>query len=133
MLLETKTATINDKEGRAKIPPYSYLTQTVTYANIPRGTHAASVCAHPSFLEQYGEPKAVGLVITDANGQVVAGNSFSQIQGVKEGKLWWDDEKIMDKKQNNGEPLVERRMGLVDRSKTVWAIVNPNDYEYVAQ
>lgn len=133
VLLETKTATINDKEGRAKIPPYSYLTQTVTYANIPRGTHAASVCAHPSFLEQYGEPKAVGLVITDANGQVVAGNSFSQIQGVKEGKLWWDDEKIMDKKQNNGEPLVERRMGLVDRSKTVWAIVNPNDYEYVAQ
>ena len=36
-------------------------------------------------------------------------------------------------KQPNGEPFVERRAGLVDRSKTIWAMVYPNDYEMVAQ
>lgn len=133
VLLETKSATVNDKEGRAKLPPYSYLTQTVTYMNIPRGTHAASVCAHPSFLEQYGEPKAYGLVITDASGEVVGGDSESQIAPVKSHTKWWENPKVMDAKQDNGEPFVERRSGLVDRSKTVWAIVYPNDYEMVAQ
>ena len=133
VLLETKTATVNDKEGRAKLPPYSYMSQTVTYVNIPRGTHAASVCAHPSFLEQYGEPKAYGLVITDANGEVVGGDSESQISEVKGHTKWWENPKIMDAKQPNGEPFVERRSGLVDRSKTVWAMVYPNDYEMVAQ
>lgn len=133
VLLETKTATVNDKEGRAKLPPYSYMSQTVTYVNIPRGTHAASVCAHPSFLEQYGEPKAYGLVITDANGELVGGDSESQIPDVKSHTRWWENPKIMDAKQPNGEPFVERRAGLVDRSKTIWAMVYPNDYEMVAQ
>ena len=133
VLLETKTATVNDKEGRAKLPPYSYMSQTVTYVNIPRGTHAASVCAHPSFLEQYGEPKAYGLVITDANGELVGGDSESQIPDVKSHTRWWENPKIMDAKQPNGEPFVERRSGLVDRSKTIWAMVYPNDYEMVAQ
>lgn len=132
VLLETKSATAADRKGQAAIAPYSYLSQTVTYANIPRGTHAASVCAHPSFLEQYGEPKAVGLVISDSNGEVVVGDSFSEIQGIKAHTKWWDDASIMDAKQGD-KPMIERRMGLQDRSKTIWAIVNPNDYEMVVQ
>jgi hypothetical protein len=47
--------------------------------------------------------------------------------------MWWDDTKIMDAKNHAGEPMIERRQGLVDRSKTIWALVNPNDYEVVAQ
>jgi hypothetical protein len=39
----------------------------------------------------------------------------------------------MNATQPNGDPMIERRQGLVDRSKTIWALVNPNDYEYVAQ
>jgi hypothetical protein len=35
--------------------------------------------------------------------------------------------------QSNGEPMIERRQGLLDRSKTIWALVNPNDYEAVVQ
>lgn len=132
VLLETKSATSKDKEGQAKLAPYSYLTQTVTYGNIPRGNHAASVCLHPSYLEQYGEPKAVGIVVTDSNGRELEGNSFSEIKGIKAGSKFWDDEKIMDAKTNN-EPMIERRQGLLDRSKTIWALVNPNDYELVIQ
>ena len=135
VMLETKSATTKDKEAIAKRAPYSYFSQTVTYVNIPKGTHAASVCLHPSYLEQYGEPKAVGLVITDANGKVLAGDAESEIKGIESHpksieKAFWNDTNILDAKQG-GEPMVERRQGLQDRSKTIWALVNPNDYELV--
>ena len=134
VLLETKSATENkgNKEGLA---PYSYFTQTVTYSNIPQGSHAASVCLHPSYLERYGEPKAIGLVITNAKGEVLAGDCESEIQGIASHpksieKAFWNDQDIMNAQQG-GEPMIERRQGLQDRSKTIWALVNPNDYEAV--
>jgi len=135
VLLETKSATSKDKEGQSKLAPYSYFSQTVTYVNIPRGSHASSVCLHPSYLEQYGEPKAIGLVITDSNGQEIEGNSFSEIKGIKSGTKFWEDDKIMDAKVAAGsdQPMIERRQGLQERSKTIWALVNPNDYELVQQ
>jgi hypothetical protein len=133
VLLETKTATEGDKKSREKIPPYSYFSTTVSYVNIPRGAHAASVCLPPSYLERFGEPKAVGLVISSPEGEVLAGNSESEIPGIKSRTMWWNESKIMDSKDGNGEPMIERRQGLVDRSKTIWALVNPNDYEDVAQ
>ena len=134
ILLETKSATEKDKGDREKIPPYSYFSQSVTYLNIPRGSHAASVCLPPSYLERYGEPKAIGLVVTDPNGKMLAGDSESEIKDIKSHSKWWEDLKIMDAKQpGTQEPMIERRQGLLDRSKTIWALVNPNDYEMVAQ
>lgn len=133
VLLDTSTATEGTKKSREKVPPYSYFSTTVSYVNIPRGSHAACVCLPPSYLERFGEPKAVGLVITSPDGEMLAGNSESEVPGVKSRTQWWDDEKIMDAKDKKGEPLIERRQGLVDRSKTIWALVNPNDYETVAQ
>ena len=137
VLLETKTATTKDREAIAKRAPYSYLTQTVTYVNIPKGSHAASVCLHPSYLEQYGEPKAVGLVITDSKGNVLDGDCESEIQKIPShpksiDDAFWNNDKIMNAKADaEGNPMIERRQGLMDRSKTVWALVNPNDYELV--
>ena len=49
------------------------------------------------------------------------------------GSKFWEDSKIMDAKTGDGKPMIERRQGLMDRSKTIWALVNPNDYEQVAQ
>ena len=132
MLLETKSATSKDKEGQSKMAPYSYFTQTVTYVNIPRGNHAASVCLHPSYLEQYGEPKAVGVLILDSTGKEITYQSLSEINGIKPETKFWDDNKIMDAKQG-GEPMIERRQGLMDRSKTIWGLVNPNDFELTVQ
>lgn len=133
VLLDTSTATEGDKKSREKIPPYSYFSTSVSYVNIPRGSHAASVCLPPSYLERYGEPRAVGLVISSPDGEILAGNSESEVPGIKSRTMWWDDAKIMDSKDRSGEPMIERRQGLVDRSKTIWALVNPNDYEVVAQ
>ena len=136
VLLETKSATENkgNKEG---LPPYSYFTTAVTYQNIPQGSHAASVCLHPSYLERYGEPKAVGLVITNAKGETLNGDCESEIKGIPThpkslDAAFWNDQKIMNAPAADG-PMIERRQGLMDRSKTIWALVNPNDYEQVAQ
>ena len=138
VLLDTKTATVKDKETLAKRAPYSYFTQRVTYANIPKGFHAASVCLHPSYYEQYGEPKAVGIVITDGNGKVLAGDCESEIKGIESHPknieaAFWNNSEIMNKNSADGEPMIERRQGLQDRSKTIWALVNANDYELVVQ
>lgn len=137
VLLETKSATENkgNKEGLA---PYSYFSTAVTYQNIPQGSHAASVCLHPSYLERFGEPKAIGLVITNAKGEVLAGNCESEIKGIPHhpktlDEAFWNDQKIMNANGADGNPMIERRQGLQDRSKTIWALVNPNDYEQVAQ
>jgi len=136
VLLDTASATEKDRTDR--IAPYSYFTKSVTYANIPKGTHAASVCLHPSYLERFGEPRAVGLVITDAEGKVLAGDCESEIKGIPTHPktmeaAFWNDAKIMNSRDANGEPMIERRQGLMDRSKTIWALVNPNDYEHVAE
>ena len=138
VLLETRTATENkgNKEG---LPPYSYFTTTVTYQNIPMGSHAASVCLHPSYLERYGEPCAIGIVVTNAKGEVLAGDCEAQGTEVKNfahpksiESAFWNDQNIMNATRG-GEPIIERRQGLLDRSKTIWALVNPNDYELVIQ
>jgi len=130
VLLDSKTATNKDKDAQKKLAPYSYFTQTVTYHNIPKGQHAASVCLHPSYLECYGEPKAVGLVVTNQNGEELICDTLSEVKGIAKGSKFWDDSKIMGATNENG-PMIERRQGLLDRSKTIWALVNPDDYELV--
>lgn len=131
VMLETKSATEN-KGNREKLAPYSYFTTSVTYFNIPAGSHAASAVLPPSYLERYGEPKAVGIVITDQNGAEIAGDCWSEIKGIKSREKFWDNSAIMDA-QMGDKRMVERRQGLVDRSKTIWALVNPNDYEATLQ
>ena len=134
VLLDAKNATLN-KGNRDGYPRYSYFTTSVTYHNIPNGGHAASVCLHPSYLERYGEPCAVGLVISNAKGEVLAGDCWAEgekrIQALAKPssleEAFWNNQKIM------GDKEIERRQGLVDRSKTIWALVNPDDFEYVAQ
>ena len=132
VLLDTKSATENkgNKEGLA---PYSYFTAATTYVNIPMGSHAASVVLPPSCLERFGEPKAVGLEITNQNGELLAGDTWSDVKGIAAHTKFWDDQKIMGAVTKEGTPMIERRQGLLDRSKTIWAMVFPNDYEQVAQ
>ncbi len=131
VLLESKTAREN-KGNKEKLVPYSYFTASTTYFNIPSGSHAASVVLPPSYLERYGEPKAVGLEITNQNGELLAGDCWSEVKGIAAHKKFWEDNDIMNA-QSNGKPMIERRQGLIDRSKTIWSLVNPNDYEATVQ
>lgn len=132
VLLETKTAKEN-KGNREGLSPYSYFTTTVTYFNIPAGTHGASVVLPPSYLERYGEPKAVGLEISNEKGDTLGGDCWSEIKGIETGTKFWEDSQIMNAKTEDGNPMIERRQGLVDRSKTIWGLVCPNDYEATIQ
>ena len=132
VMLETKSAKEN-KGNRLGLAPYSYFNTSVTYFNIPQGSHAACVCLPPSYLELYGEPKAIGFTISNQNGDILGGGTVSEIKGIKPDAQFWEDQSIMGANGADGKPLVERRQGLVDRSKTIWAMVNPNDYEATMQ
>jgi len=132
VLLETKTAKEN-KGNKMKLAPYSYFNTTVTYFNIPQGSHAACVCLPPSYLELYGEPRAVGFTISNQNGDILGGGTVSEVKGIRPDSKFWEDQKIMNAVGPDGKPMIERRQGLVDRSKTIWALVNPNDYETTMQ
>ena len=132
VLLETKSAKEN-KGNRMGLPPYSYFNTTVTYFNIPQGSHAACVCLPPSYLELYGEPKVIGFTISNQNGDILGGGTVSEVKGIKNDTKFWEDDKIMNATGADGKPMIERRQGLVDRSKTIWALVNPNDYEATMQ
>lgn len=136
VVLETKSATNKDREGQKKLSPYSYFTATTTYNNIPRGSHAASVVLHPSYLECYGEPCAVAVVISDSSGQEIGGRTegippFKRKSDA--GYKFWEDESVMNKPFKDDILWVSRRQGLQERSKTIWALVNPNDYELTLQ
>jgi len=134
VVLETKTATNKDKEGQSKMAPYSYFTTTTSYVNIPRGSHCASVCLHPSYLERFGEPVAVSVVVADENGDILDGRTESTqkvFKGNSSSYKFWEDSKVMDAQNGSNGPMIERRQGLQDRSKTIWALVNPDDFELV--
>ena len=131
VLLETKSAKEN-KGNKMGLPPYSYFNTTVSYYNIPQGSHAACVCLPPSYLELYGEPKAIGFTISNANGDILGGGTVSEVKGIKNDTKFWENQDIMNA-QSGGKPMIERRQGLVDRSKTIWALVNPNGYEATMQ
>ena len=132
VLLETKSAKEN-KGNKMGLAAYSYFNTAVTYFNIPQGSHAACVCLPPSYLELYGEPKAIGFTISNQNGDILGGGTVSEVKGIKPDTQFWEDQNIMNATGPDGTPMIERRQGLVDRSKTIWALVNPNDYEATMQ
>ena len=132
VMLETKSATEN-KGNREGLAPYSYFSTSMTYFNIPQGSHASSVVLPPSYLERYGEPKAVGFTISNQNGDELFCGSVSEIQGIKPNEKFWDNDNVMNASGKDGKPMIERRQGLLDRSKTIWALVYPNDYETTLQ
>jgi len=99
---------------------YSYYTQTVRYIDIPKGDHMSCVALPPSLVERYGEPVSLALEIVGKDGTVL--DSKQEGEGSKE---WWKDSRVLD------QPNIKRRQGLVDRSKTPFALINADDYEVV--
>jgi hypothetical protein len=110
-----------DEEGKDN---FSYYTLTLRYVNIPKGDHMSSVALPPSMVERYGEPISLALEIIGKDGTVLASQSESTINYPT--KEWWKDSNVLDK------PQVSRRTGgLMDRSKTPFALINADDYEVV--
>jgi hypothetical protein len=110
-----------DDEGKEA---YSYYTLTLRYVNIPKGDHMSCVALPPSMVERYGEPISLAVEIVGKDGTVLASQSESIINYPT--KEWWKDPNVLDK------PQVSRRTGgLMDRSKTPFALINADDYEVV--
>ena len=90
----------------------------------------------PSVLERFGEPAAVAVVITNKEGDILDGQNegAETVVGKKLAEKWWENsDQVMSAKDGKGTPLIARRQGLLDRSKTIFALVNPDDYEMVQQ
>lgn len=102
---------------------FSFYTATIRYVDVPKGEHMSCVAIPPSLVERYGEPVVLALEVTGKDGTVLA--SESPAGGMTMPKEWWKDSKVLD------NPSVTRRTGLVDRSKTPFALVNADDYEVV--
>ena len=138
ILLDGKTAKQADKPSKDKEPVsrYSYYTASVRYMNVPKGSHAASVVLPPSVLERYGEPAAIAVLITNKEGDVLdwQNEGADAVVGKKLADKWWENaDQVMSAKDAKGTPLIARRQGLLDRSKTIFALINPDDYEMVQQ
>ncbi len=101
---------------------FSFYTVTLRYVEVPKGEHMSCVAIPPSLVEHYGDPVAVALEIVGKDGTVLDSKTEAVIPLPKE---WWKDSKVLD------NPSVARRNGLIDRSKTPFALVNPDDYEVV--
>ena len=134
ILLDSKNAKQRDNPAKDKepVPQYSYYTVSVRYQNVPKGSHAASCVLPPSILERYGEPAVISVRITNKEGDVLDG----QDEGAGNLKLpedWWTSDKVFSAKDKKGTALIARRQGLQDRSKTIFALISPDDYEMVQQ
>ena len=134
ILLDSKNAKQRDKPAKDKepVPQYSYYTVAVRYLNVPKGSHAASCVLPPSVLERYGEPAVISVRITNKEGDTLDG----QDEGASNLKMpdeWWSNDQVFSAKDKKGTPLIARRTGLLDRSKTIFALINPDDYEMVQQ
>ena len=116
---------------KATVTPYSYYPTAVRYVNIPRGSHMACVGLPPSTVEHFGRPVCVSVEITDKNGKSLEIRTeetmnISRADPNAKGR-WWESETIMNNRNANAK--VERRNGLLDRSKTPFALINSSDYE----
>ena len=142
VLCDTSKAKEKDKSKAAKrLPPYVYYTLVTRYVNIPEGDHRSCACLPPSFVERYGEPVVISCEIVTAAGKLLDGETVvNSFPWVKPGKIseetkaameWWNIDKIINAKDKAGEPMIEVRQGLVDRSKTPFWLVNNADYEAI--
>ena len=135
ILLDSKSAKQRDKPSRDKKPVsrFSYYTVAVRYRNIPKGAHGASVVLPPSVLERYGEPAVISVRITNSDGDILDGQDEGA-SSLRMPENWWENDGVFSAKDKKTDvPLIARRQGLLDRSKTIFALVNPDDYEMVQQ
>ncbi len=107
-------------EDRKEI--FNFYTTTVRYIDIPKGAHMSCAAIPPSQIERYGSPVAVALEIVDQDGEIADKKSEQTIALPDE---WWKSTDVLD------NPKLKRRQGMVDRSKTPFALVNIDDYEVV--
>lgn len=104
-------------------PPMSLLRVSVSYPDVERGRdHVAGAVVQPAVLKRYGN--AIGFaaqLFVDGKEVAAKGEGEGRLKGVAK---WWEAEKVLN------SPMVVRREGLLlDRMKTPFSLVDPDNYE----
>jgi hypothetical protein len=112
------------RDPETKRNVYSLYKMAVWYLDIAEGrNHMATVYLRPAALERYGEPVAVAAVVT-LDGEVVAEISDESTKLLPAD--WCNNAKVTD-----SQATTTRDGYLLDRSKSPWALINPDDYEVI--
>lgn len=103
---------------------YSIFSTTVRYSDIKAGrNHTSTAFLHPRALERFGEIVAAAVEILHQ------GKSIAQEGEVANKEIpedWWKNPRVTDSAQ------VTARSGyLLDRSRSPFALVNMDDYEFI--
>jgi hypothetical protein len=102
---------------------YSLFQLRATYLDIQKGEHAGCVLLAPNTMARFGSPVALAVELS-IDGTVLATESTVSDKNLPEAD-WWKNPRIID------SPIVTRRNGLLERSKTPFALINMDDYEVV--
>lgn len=125
------------KDRPADAPRFSFLQLTLRFGDIPKGKdHKVSAVLLPAALLRYGYVTALGFEMTvqdkvvysdqqAATGSLVIQKMKAALANNPTSKLkWWEHPDIV-----NGANTTKLDGYLVDRSKTPFALVAPDDYE----
>ncbi|MCL1910262.1 MAG: hypothetical protein FWG05_04935 [Kiritimatiellaeota bacterium] len=111
------------KQGEKRM---SLFTATFEYADIPGGAmgrdHKAGVVLPPNTLLRYGKP--IGFAVQFSVGGQSAGDGYGTATGSLRGQdKWWINNNVI------GSEAVQKRTGLIERSKSVFSVADPDSYE----
>jgi len=110
-------------KGRDGKDAYTLFQLRATYLDIQKGEHTGCVVLAPNTLARFGAPVAIAAEISD-EGQVVESDTFTADNKLPTAD-WWKNPNVVDSQ------IVSRREGLLERSKTPFALINMDDYEVV--
>ncbi len=112
---------MRDPETKRNV--YSLYKTSVRYIDIEQGrNHTAVAFLRPAAIMRYGNPVAVAAVF-NLEGEVVGEVSD---EGAKLPEEWWKNPLVTD-----SDATTVRDGYLLDRAKSPWALINPDDYEVI--
>lgn len=108
-------------EGEMK---YSIFSATVRYSDIQRGrSHVSTAFLHPKAVERFGDIVAVAVEILHA-GKVIAQEGEVGEKTIPED--WWKNTVVTESAN-----VTARNGYLLDRSRSPFALINIDDYEFI--
>jgi hypothetical protein len=100
---------------------YSFYQTTVRYTDVARGEHTACVVLPPGAVARYGDA-FIGMAVEFSSADGKPLDAKSEVEGTLI-QDWWKKPEVTDK--------LNKREGLVDRSRTPFGLINIDDYEAV--
>ena len=124
--LDLAYSVMTSTKGKDGKDAYSLFQLRVTYIDIEKGEHTGCVVLAPNTLARFGQPVALAVEIYQ-NGVLQASDTVVIDPGLAKAAPndWWKNANVID------SPAVVRRDGLLERSKTPFALINMDDYEVV--